>query len=226
MTYDLFIGERSFSSWSMRGGLMLDKFGLPYRTHIVGLYSGTMAADLADIPPARTVPAMRTPEGHVLSDSLAMAETLAERHPDAGFWPTDAGARALARSITAEMHSSFTAFRSACPNDIRQVWQGFVAPDEVLADVARIEYLWEFTRQKYGGTGPWLFGAYTLADAFFAPVACRITTYGLPVGPAAQAYVTAHLRDPAFLAWRALAMIEKHDHDPYPRDLPRRDWPR
>ena len=97
MTYDLYIGDRTFSSWSLRGWLMMEKFNLPYRAHLVGLYSGTMAADLAALAPVRLVPAMRTPDGTVVGESLAMAETLAERHPDAAMWPADPAARATAR---------------------------------------------------------------------------------------------------------------------------------
>ncbi|MEL6685666.1 MAG: glutathione S-transferase N-terminal domain-containing protein, partial [Pseudomonadota bacterium] len=102
MTYELYIGDRTFSSWSLRGWLMLEKFGLPYRAHMVGLYAGTMKADLAHLAPAKTVPVMQTANGHVLTDSLAMAETLAENHPEAKLYPVDPAARALARSITAE----------------------------------------------------------------------------------------------------------------------------
>ncbi|WP_322894087.1 MULTISPECIES: glutathione S-transferase [unclassified Yoonia] len=225
MTYTLYIGDRTFSSWSLRGWLMLEKFGLPYQTRMVGLYSGTMAADLAHIAPARTVPAMTTPEGHVLTDSLAMAETLVERHPDVALYPRDPAARAVARSICAEMHSGFAALRSECPNMISHVWDGFQPSDAVLADLARIEELWALARARHGNDSPWLFGDYSLADVFYAPVALRITTYGLPVSPAAQAYVAAHLRDPAFLDWRQAALQEIHDPWPYPLDLPRKPWP-
>ena len=209
----------------MRGWLMLEKFGLPYHTRFVGLYSGTMAADLADIAPARTVPAMTTPEGFVLTDSLAMAETLVENHPDVALYPRDPGARALARSICAEMHSGFSALRTECPNMIAYVWDGFSPSDAVLADLDRIEDLWALARARHGTDSPWLFGDYSLADVFYAPMALRITTYGLPVSPAAQAYVDAHLRDPAILNWRRLALEETYDPWPYPLDLPRKDWP-
>lgn len=225
MSYDLFIGDRSYSSWSYRGWLMLEKFGLPYRTITVGLYSGTMAKELAVIAPARTVPALRTPEGDILTDSLAMAETLAERHPEAGLWPGDRAARALARSMVCEMHSGFVALRSACPNSIVHVWKDFAPSDAVLADLARIEQLWSLARSRHGDAGPWLFGAYSLADAYFAPVACRIVTYGLPVSDAARRYVRAQISDPAFGKWRADALKERHDGSEYPMTLPKADWP-
>ena len=225
MTYQLYIGDRTFSSWSLRGWLMLEKFGLPFQSHLVGLYAGTMAEELAHLAPARTVPVMQTAQGHVVTDSLAMAETLVENHPDLPLYPRDPAARALARSITAEMHSSFGALRTDCPNMIAFRWDGFAPSDDVLADIQRIETLWELARARHGKGGPWLFGEYSLADVFYAPVALRITTYGLPVSEAAQTYVDAHLNDPAFLEWRKAALSETHDPWPYPMALNRKPWP-
>jgi len=225
MTYELYIGDRSFSSWSLRGWLMLEKFAFPFNTHLVGLYAGTHRDELAHLAPARTVPVMQTPQGHVLSDSLAMAETLVENHPDRDLYPRDPAARALARSITAEMHGSFMALRGDCPNMITHVWQGFAPSDAVLADITRIQYLWDLARSRHGKSGPWLFGEYSLADVFYAPVALRITAYDLPVSDAAQAYINHHLADPAFLAWREQSKSEIHEPWPYPMSLDRRPWP-
>jgi len=225
MTYDLFIGDRTFSSWSLRGWLMVEKFGLPHRVHMVGLYSGTMAEDLAPLAPARLVPVLRTPEGVVVGDTMAMAETLHERHPDAGLYPADTAARALCRWMVAEMHSGFVALRSDCPMMIAHGWDGFVPGTGVLADLARIEALWAMARDRHGADGPWLFGRYSLADVFFAPVAARIATYGLPVSEDAAAYVARHLADPAFRQWRALALNDRYDPMPYAFDLPRLPWP-
>ncbi len=225
MTYQLYIGDRTFSSWSLRGWLMLEKFGLPFETHLVGLYAGTLAADLAHLAPAKTVPVMVTAQGHVVSDSLAIAETLAENHPDVPLYPRDSAARALARSIAAEMHSGFGALRGACPMMIAFGWEGFQPSADVIADLQRIEYLWSLARARHGAAGPWLFGAYSLADVFYAPVAMRITAYDLPVGEAAKAYVATHLADPAFVQWRKAALTEKHDPWPYPMPLARKAWP-
>ncbi len=225
MTYDLFIGDRTFSSWSLRGWLMFEKFAIPHRVRMIGLYSGTMAADLAPLAPARTVPAMRTPEGDVLTDSLSMAETLAERHPGSGLWPADRAARAAARNLVTEMHSGFTALRSNCPNDISRQWIGYEPPAAVLADLQRIETLWSYARNIAGSSGPWLCGDYSLADVFYAPVACRIATYGLPVGAAARTYVNAHLSDPAFLNWKVEAGSESYDPHPYQLPLEQRAFP-
>ncbi len=225
MTYQLYIGDRTFSSWSLRGWLMLAKFNIPHKINMVGLYAGTMAQDLAHLTPARTVPVMQTAQGHVLTDSLAMAETLVENHPDVDLYPKDPAARALARSITAEMHSGFGALRDACPMMLAFCWDGFTPSEGVKKDLRRIEELWTLARERHGQDGPWLFGTYSLADVFYAPVAMRIAAYQLPVSDAAQAYVQAHLTDPTFLEWRALAMQEVHEPWPYPMTHARKPWP-
>lgn len=225
MTYDLHIGDQAFSSWSLRGWLMFEKFGLPFRTHMAGLYDGTMAEDLAPLAPARLVPVMRTPDGTVVGETLAMAETLAERHPQTGFWPADPAARAAARWLVSEMHAGFGALRGECPMQLLTVYEGFCPSEGVKADLARLETLWAYARGQHGGEGPWLFGAYSLADVFFAPVAARIAGYDLPVGPEARSYVDAHLADSAFRKWRAEGLKKSYDPVPYALDLPGRDWP-
>ncbi len=226
MTYVLHIGDRSFSSWSLRGWLMFEKFGLPVRTIMTGLYTGTLAEDLAPLAPARFVPVMETPEGVVVGDTQAMAETLAERHPDAGLWPADPAARALARWLVAEMHSGFTALRIDCPMYLRHAWAGFVPSEAVRADLNRIESLWTLARTRHRrAESPWLFGAYSLADAFYAPVAARIAGYGLSVGAEARAYAAAHLADPAFRRWRAMGQTIDYDPMPYAQNLPSAPWP-
>ena len=225
MTYQLYIGDRTFSSWSLRGWLMLEKFGLPHTTTMVGLYRGTMAADMAHLAPAKTVPAMQTPQGHVLTDSLAMAETLVEAHPALDLYPRDPAARALARSMVAEMHGSFGALRSECPNNMANTWVDFAASDAVKQDIARITYLWDMARQRHGADGPWLFGAYSLADVFYAPIACRMTTYGLDVSPAAQTYIDTTLAETSLRQWRAMGQTVTYDPFPYAPDLERAAWP-
>ena len=225
MTYDLYIGDRRFSSWSLRGWLMLKAFDLPHRTHLIGLYSGTMAADLAPLAPARLVPVLKTPQDDVIQDTFAMAETLHERHPDAGLWPTDSSARTLARWLVAEMHSGFTALREACPMDLGKAWVGFEPSDAVQADLARLQELWSTARTRYPASGPWLFGSYSLVDVFFAPVAARVAGYGLRLDADAQAYVDAHLADPLFRQWRAMGATKSYDPEPYQQPLETRDWP-
>ncbi|NNE53332.1 MAG: glutathione S-transferase [Sulfitobacter sp.] len=225
MTYDLFIGDQSFSSWSLRGWLMLEKFGLPYRTHMVGLYSGTMAADLAPLAPAALVPVLRLPDGTVVGETLAMAETLAERHPEAGLWPKSPGARATARWLCAAMVSGFGALRGDCPMQLLHVMEGFEPGAGVRADLARIETLWAHAKAQKADEGPWLFGAYSLADVFYAPVCARIVGYDLQVSEAARAYCRLTLEDAAFREWRREGLKKSYDPIPYDKGLPTGPWP-
>jgi glutathione S-transferase len=225
MTYDLYIGDRLFSSWSLRGWLLLEKFGLAHKTHLVGLYSGTMAQDLAALAPAKLVPVLRTPQGHIVGETMAIVETLAEQNPDAGHWPKDAGARAFARWICAEMASGFSDLRSACPMQLQFCHVGFEPSDGVLKDLARIETLWSLARARHGSGGPWLFGSYSAADAFYAPVAARIIGYGLPVSPDSAHYCKRVMSDPAFLRWREQALKVSYDPFPYPMGVPTKPWP-
>ncbi|MFO1142654.1 MAG: glutathione S-transferase [Amaricoccus sp.] len=227
MTYVLAIGDRSYSSWSLRGWLMFARFGIPATLRTARLYTPDFPRLLADFGIARTAPALAIEaDGRrlVLWDTLAMAETLAERHPDAGLWPADPAQRATARTLAAEMHAGFHALRRDCPMNLRRAYLGFEPSAEVRADLARLEALWAYARAA-AGEGPWLLGAYSLADVFFAPVATRIATYGLPVGPEAAAYVVAHLSDPTFRSWRAAGAAEGYVQAGYDLDLPERPWP-
>ena len=225
MTYDLYIGDRTFSSWSLRGWLMLEKFNLPYRVHMVGLYSGTMAADLAPLAPARLVEVLKTPEGTVVGETVAMAETLAERHPDAGLWPDDPGARATARWLCAAMAAGFGALRGECPMQLAHVNVGFDGGEAVQADLDRIEALWDHARAVRTEEGPWLFGRYSLADVFYAPVAARMVGYDLPVSEAGRRYCETTISDPTFKAWRAEGLKITYDPFPYETGLETRPWP-
>jgi glutathione S-transferase len=225
MPYDLAIGDRAYSSWSLRGWLLFDAFGLPVRTQSARLYTDELPALLASFPPARTVPVMRTPEGTVVPESLAIAEELASRHPGAGIWPEAPEARAVARALAAEMHAGFAALRNHCPMNLRVSYEGCEPPEAVLDDLARLEAIWAWARERTGATGPWLCGAYSAADVFFAPVAARIATYNLPVGRRAWAYVQAHLAHPSFRRWRAMGLVDGADQPFYRRDYPRRPWP-
>ena len=225
MTYDLVIGDRAYSSWSLRGWLFFDAFGIPVRTHSARLYTDELPTLLRQFHPARTAPTMRTPEGTVVPETIAIAEELATRHPDAGLWPSDPRARAVARVLAAEMHAGFTALRSHCPMNLRVSYTDCAPPDAVLADLARLQVIWDWARAETRAQGPWLCGDYSAADAFFAPVATRIATYNLPIGPAGMDYVMAHLSHPSFRRWRAMGMVDGADQEFYRRDYHRRDWP-
>ena len=183
MTYDLVIGDRAYSSWSLRGWLLFDAFGIPVTPRSARLYTDELPTLLKGYFPARTAPTMRTPEGSVVPETIAIAEELASRHPEAGLWPQDPHGRATARVLAAEMHAGFTALRSHCPMNLRVSYTDCQPPEDVLKDLQRLETLWAWARETTGSGTPWLCGAYSAADAFFAPVATRIATYNLPVGP-------------------------------------------
>jgi glutathione S-transferase len=225
MTYDLAIGDRAYSSWSLRGWLLFDAFGIPVRCHLARLYTDEVATLLQQFPPARTLPVMRTPDGAVVPESLAIAEELASRQPEAGIWPADPAARAAARALAAEMHAGFAALRNHCAMNLRVSYTDCAPPEAVLADLARLEVIWAWARDQTGASGPWLCGAYSAADVFFAPVAGRIAGHNLPVGPAAADYVAAHLAHPSFRRWRAMGMVDGPDQQFYRRDWPQRPWP-
>lgn len=225
MTYQLFLGDYAYSSWSLRGWLLFEKFGVRRSETIVDFSEKSVISQLAEVAPARTVPTMITPEGAVVSDSLAIAEELASRHPDAGFWPSDPKARATARSLAAEMHSGFIALRSDCPMNLRVSYTDASPSDAVRNDLARIELIWSHARETCVPDGPWLCGDYSVADAMFAPVVARIAGYNLPIGDAAQDYVDAHLADPEFRRWRAKGLVYGATLPWYAKEFATRPWP-
>lgn len=225
MGYQLAIGDRSYSSWSLRGWLLFAKGGIAVKVLAGRLYSDDFARLLSEFAPAQLVPALRLPGGTVIGETTAIAETLAERHPEAHLWPTDPDARAVARWLAAEMHAGFVALREHCPMNLRVSYDDCAPPDGVLCDLQRIEALWALARTRFGANGPWLFGRWSAADAFFAPVAARIAAYNLPVSEPAMAYVNTWLADPEFRRWRAIGLAEGNDQPYYRRDWPTRPWP-
>lgn len=225
MTYTLAIGDRGYSSWSLRGWLLFDAFGLPVTTRLARLYTDELPTLLQEFYPARTAPALLFPDGLAIGESLAIAEELASRHPEAGMWPADPGARAVARMLASEMHAGYGALRNFCPMNLRVSYETCDPPADVLADLERVQLMWAWARETTGATGDWLCGAYSIADVFFAPLASRIATYNLPVGPAAATYVAAHLAHPSFRRWRAMGLVDGADQPFYRRDYPQRPWP-
>jgi glutathione S-transferase len=198
MAYTLLIGEKNYSSWSARPWVLLRQAGIPFTERLVSLQPDvTKAARLAGLPAGR-VPVLDD-DGLLVWDSLAIAEYLAERH--AGLWPADPRARAWARSICAEMHGGFAALRSQMSMDVRARRPQRLRSDEVRADIARIATIWTETRRRHGAGGPLLFGTFTIADAYFAPVAFRFRTYGVDPGGEAAAYARALLALPSVKAW-------------------------
>ena len=228
MTYSLAIGDKTYSSWSLRGWLLFAKFDIPVDVVTARMYAPEFVEMLKSFGGGRLVPAVRfdTPNGAgIVSDTLAIAETLAERHPDKTMWPLDPVARGFARSITAEMHSGFGSLRNDCTMNLRHCYKGFAPSDAVLADVARVEEIWGEARSRWGAGGPWLFGEYSIADAFYAPLATRLLTYGLPRSALANDYVQSTITGATFKDWREGGLAENYVQPGYDMDLETIPWP-
>lgn len=224
MKYELAIADKTYSSWSLRGWLLFERFNIPFKQHTARMYLPEFHEMLAPFKPARLVPAMKF-DGVVVQETIAIAETLAEQNPDKNMWPADPAARAMARSVTAEMHASFGALRTDCTMNLRRHYPDFKPSDAVLADSKRMMDLWAMCRAQFGQDGPWLFGKYSIADAFYAPAATRFATYNLPRSDTADAYIAAHLADPAFRRWRAMGLAQNYIQNGYDKDLPEGAWP-
>lgn len=213
MTYRLLIGNKNTSSWSLRPWLALKHAGIPFSEINVDLRAPDAKAQILRHSPSGKVPALLV-EGGVVWDTLAILEFLAETHPDAHLWPEATDARALARSVSAEMHSGFQALRNDCPMDFLRRAPKAQLPDAVAADVRRIVAIWQDCRRRFGAGGPYLFGVFSAADAMYAPVASRVRTYLPDLGPygdregTAQAYVAALFAHPGMQQWEAEARAQ------------------
>lgn len=223
MTHALFIGDYAYSSWSLRGWLLFDQFGLPCNVTTVDFTAGSVRDQLPNLIPANTVPSARLEDGALVWDSLALAEELHNRYPEAGLWPKAPEMRALARSLAAEMHSGFMTLRNDCPMNTRLAYRDVPVSDDLRADLARIEELWTYALEASGGA--WLCGEYSVADAFYAPVAARIAGYDLPVGEVAQAYVQRHLAHGGFRRFRAMGLVRGATLTRYAKSYATRPWP-
>ncbi len=213
----LVIGNKNYSSWSLRPWLLAKQAGIPFEEIRVRLLSDTFAADVARHSPAGRVPVLVDGDMNVW-DSLAICETLAERFPRAQLWPADPKARAHARSICAEMHSGFTNLRNNMPMNVTAVLPGMGWNVAVQRDIDRIAAMWTELRQKYASEGPFLFGHFTVADAFYAPVVSRFATYGVRLPEVAKAYADHILNLPAMQEWVDGARAEHDflaDDEPY-----------
>jgi glutathione S-transferase len=206
----LYVGNQNYSSWSLRPWLVLTWGGISFDTRLIQLggpgYSQRQMPSVLAVSPTGTVPVLHA-DGEVIPDSLAIAEWAAERVP--ALWPADPLARAHARAAACEMHSGFGALRAKAPCNIRRRAEPRAFGPEVLRDVARLETLWATLRRRFGGGGPYLFGATpTIADAFFTPVATRFRTYRIAAGADTQRYLDALLTEPAFKRWEEGAARE------------------
>ena len=229
MDYTLYLGDYAYSSWSLRGWLLLDAFGMPFARHYAHMRTEAFEDMRTQMAPSRLVPALAVSDGTrspvMVWDSLAMAETLHEYHPQTGYWPKGASARPTARSIAAEMHSGVRALRSACPMNMRRAYEGFAVSEDVQADLDRLSLVWAHARARRTGDGPFLFGTFGAVDAFFAPVASRIATYGLEMCEEEMSYVAALLGHHSVRRWRAMAMADGHIQAHYEFDYADRPNP-
>ena len=198
--FRIVIGNKNYSSWSLRGWIALRTCTEDFDEVHVRLRKPTTGAEIRAQSPAGKVPALFHGE-QLIWDSLAICEYLAETFPDAGLWPADPTTRAHARSVSAEMHSGFPDLRNDMPMNCRASLPGKGATQAALADIARIEAMWNDCRARFGGGGDFLFGSFCSADAMYAPVASRLATYQPEIGPVAAAYVEAIHGLPAMAEW-------------------------
>lgn len=208
MSLTLVIGNKNYSSWSMRPWVALKAAGIDFDEAFVPLY--TDSADkqrILDFSRSGKVPILV--DGDItVWDSLAIMEYLAERFPEAKLWPQDRAARAHARSVSAEMHSGFMALRRECGMNLHRPVKAKPLSDEAEANIARIQEIWAECRTRYGAAGPYLFGPFSAADAMYAPVVHRFLSFAIDVTPPTRAYMDVMQALPAFRQWTAEALAE------------------
>ncbi|WP_407169978.1 glutathione S-transferase family protein [Bradyrhizobium sp. ORS 111] len=204
----LVIGNKNYSSWSMRPWLALRANNIPFEEIFIPLYTDQADKDrILSVSKSGKVPALI--DGDVtVWDSLAIIEYLAERFPDAKLWPADRAARAHARAISAEMHSGFMALRNECGMNLHRPIRPVALSDDARANAARVQEIWADCHARCGKQGPFLFGAFSGADAMYAPVVHRFRTYAIPVRAEAQPYVDAMMSLPAFQEWTRDGLAE------------------
>ena len=218
----LVIGNKNYSSWSMRPWVLMKQLGIPFEEKKLRFNSNEWDAEIDRWSPSRLVPVLWKDDQSVW-DTLAIMETLHEWFPEKNVWPRDAAARAFARSASAEMHSGFRDLRNHMPVNIRASHPGKGMRPEVQANIDRIEKLWSEARKRFGAGGPFLFGSFSAADAMYAPVVTRFKTYDVKVGADTKRYCEAVLGAPGVRAWIDDALKEKEfvaDDEPYATAAP------
>ena len=213
----LVIGNKNYSSWSLRPWLLLKQAGIPFAERRLPLRSAGWTAEIARLSPSGKVPALRHGPVQVW-DSLAICEYLAEVCPEKQLWPGERAARAEARSISAEMHAGFQALRQNMFMNIRRSLSGRGRTPEALADIERIVAIWNGCRGRYASGGPFLFGHFTIADAMYAPIPLRFQTWGVEIDGLAGEYARFLLALPAMQEWIAAARAERESLPHYEPD--------
>lgn len=201
----LYIANKNYSSWSFRPWIALKAAGVAFEEVLIPFDDHGGNPEFRKFSPTGKVPVLKHGDLHVW-ESLAIIEYVAELYPDAGLWPQDPADRAVARSISMEMLSGFRALRGACPMNIRRQKRAIALPEGVADDVARITEIWKTLRARSGG--PFLFGAFSAADAMFAPVINRLDVYDIAVDADTQAYMAAMKAHPAWIEWQQAALAE------------------
>ncbi|MBG1231608.1 glutathione S-transferase family protein [Aestuariivirga litoralis] len=204
----LIIGNKNYSSWSLRPYMALAGAGIAFDEKMIRFGEPQFSKTVKRISKAGLVPILKH-NGLVIWETLAIMEYIAETWPEKNLWPKNKAARALARSMCSEMHAGFRHIRNACPMNLRRPPKQVPMTDGIRADVARLESLWADARKAYGKGGPFLFGKFSNADAMFAPVVTRLDTYAIPVSKQSRAYMDAILQSPAFRSWLTEALKEK-----------------
>ena len=203
----LVIGNKNYSSWSLRPWMALTMAGIPFRETVIPLDTPETAQQIAEHSKAGRVPVLH--HGRLaIWESLAIMEYMAELFPEKNLWPKATAARALARSVANEMHAGFGALRNACPMNLRRPKKPVPMGATVLKDVERIETIWRECRTKFGKTGKFLFGKFSIADAMYAPVVTRFDTFAIPVAEDTRCYMDTVMNTPAFQSWREAAVSE------------------
>lgn len=201
----LYIGNKRYSSWSLRPWLVLKHFAIPFTEELIPLDLPETEKSIRAVSPSGRVPVLHH-DGLVIWESLAICEYLADLFPEKSLWPSSQKARAQARTISTEMHSGFSALRTNCPMKIHERFPGFQASHEALRDLARIDQIWCEALERSGG--PYLFGEFSIADAMYAPVATRTFTYHLPLSKEACKYRDQLLAHQAMCEWKDQALNE------------------
>lgn len=208
MGFVLYIGNKNYSSWSMRPWVAMKAAGIAFDEVVIPLYTGASDKQrILDVTPSGKVPAL-VDGGVTVWDSMAIIEYLAEKFPDAALWPRDGTARAHARSISAEMHGGFGPLRKECGMNIHRPIRAKELSDDAKDNIARIQELWTDCRKHFGAGGAFLFGPFSAADAMYAPIVHRLRTYAIDVTPPVRAYMDAMWTHPAFAQWTADALAE------------------
>ena len=205
--FTIYIGNKNYSSWSLRGWLALKQAGAPFTEVLIPLREPTTRTEILRYSPSGRLPALLH-GGFTVWDSLAIGEYLAEIFPGKQLWPEEPEARALARAVSAEMHSGFSALRSHLPMNMRSSFPNRGVTPEAQVDINRITALWRDCRKRFGEGGVFLFGHFTVADAMYAPVVSRFRTYKIELDEEAQRYADAIWALPALQEWLAAARNE------------------